>query len=118
MHKRMTAIAGSCILVLLAPVQAGEALPFKLELGDPPHYASEAAARAKCSPDAVVWTDPDTGYFYYPANPEFGTKMPGGYACRGSALSAKYWDQNPFSDIRDKGRNFPINPDLLCPLCS
>lgn len=118
MHKCMMALGLCWSLVLPAPALAGEAVPFKLDLGDLPAFASEAVAKAKCGQDAVVWTDPDTGYFYYLANPEFGRKMPGGFACRGSALSANYWDHNPFSEIHDKGRSFPINPDLLCPSCS
>lgn len=92
--------------------------PPALDLGDPAVFNGLSEARATCSPDAIVWIDPESGYFYTALLPEFSVKKPGVFACRSSALSANYWDSNPFGVAADRGRNFPINPDLLCPECS
>lgn len=87
-----------------------------LHLGEIPHLADEAAAKAFCSRhDIVVWASPDIGLYYLGNSPEYGRRMPGFYSCLTLARRADYWDKNPFSTVPDSGRVFPIDPTLLGP---
>lgn len=105
---------------LAGGVSVGFAADSKLEINLAPIeiYSNEADATRQCRPDIVVWADSGNGYFYSRRDAEFGTSPAGAYACMKTALAANYWDRNPFSNMRDKGRSFPINPDLLCLYCS
>jgi hypothetical protein len=81
-------------------------------------FPSEANAARQCRPDTVVWVDASNGYYYTRLAPEYGTTPGGSFACMHAAVSADYWDRNPFSTLTDRGRSFPINPALRCRVCS
>ena len=114
----LLALAG--LSVLTAPAFCLDALPGNTDFGLAPltGFGDAAAAGRQCAPDAAVWADSGNGYFYATRDPEFGTSRKGVFACLHAALDAGYWDRNPFSNMKDRGRVFPINPDLLCPACS
>jgi len=91
------------------PKVAPEDIPMRLE--PVPSFADRDAAQRHCPGDAVVWPDPDTGYYHPPRSSRFAAAR-GGFACMGDATGAGYWDTNPFSDGPGKGRSFPIDPAL------
>lgn len=92
------------------PKEALEDIPLGL---DPlPRFDDAASAQRHCPHGAVVWPDPDTGYFHGPHSSRFAAAQ-GGFACLEDALGAGYWDTNPFSDSHGHGgRSFPIDPAL------
>jgi hypothetical protein len=101
--------AGACH----AQVPAGrDELP-PLELGHIPLFTTEAEARAGCARDAVVWADPQSGYFYPRWHPKYAHTQGGGLTCMQDALHADYWNINPFANNPERGREFPIDPSLL-----
>ena len=91
------------------PKEAPEDIPMGL---DPvPRFPTLDAAQSHCPGDAVVWPDPDTGYYHPPRSSRFAAAR-GGFACLRDATGAGYWDTNPFSGGPGKGRSFPIDPAL------
>ena len=100
-----------CILARLAfgqcPAMAADGDPkFEIQLGDVPHYATEAEAKAACGKDGVVWADRKTGFFYPKFFQDYGTTRYGTYTCHKLAVKADYWSFAPVEE-GGKGRTFP-----------
>jgi len=87
---------------------------FEIELGDLPHYADEDSALDACKPDAVIWADRKTGFFYPKFFSEYGKTQYGFYTCYKLALKADYWSLVPTPEPGQKGRVFP---QYFCGLC-
>jgi hypothetical protein len=87
----------------------------EIELGAIPKYADEAAARAACQPDGVVWADSKTGFYYPKFLEQYGKTRHGAYTCFKQAEKADYWGLGPTSDDARKGREFPL---FFCYSCS
>lgn len=101
-------------LLLLFGIEAGHAQQRPpIELGMIPHLDTDAAGQ--CIADIVVWADSDTGYFYPKSRPEYGHGTAGTFTCMKAAMTADYWNINPFSNLGGgkAGREFPIDPTLL-----
>ena len=81
-------------------------------------FAGEAEAARACRPDIAAWADTSNGYFCSRDDPDVGAPPHGQFACMLPAVAVDYWDKNPFSNMKEKGRSYPINPDLLCLACS
>ena len=79
------------------------------DLGDLTGYDSATQAKKTCQGEPVVWADRESGFF---------RKGTGTFACIRAVMTADYWDNNPFASPHHRGREFPINPDLLCKMCS
>ena len=84
-----------------------------IELGTIPHLDTDDGGQ--CPADIVVWADPETGYFYPKSRPEYGHGKTGTFACMKAAMTADYWNINPFAALggAKAGREFPIDPTLL-----
>jgi hypothetical protein len=120
MLLRETLLACAIVWTLGAsasPCTAGDGITGKgdIKLGDIPRYADEAAARAACAPDAIVWADSKTGFYYPKFFTEYGTTLHGAYTCFHQAEKADYWSLTPTSDEGHKGREFPL---FFCRVCS
>ena len=87
---------------------------YDLKLGLPHGFASGTETAQVCRPDIVVWADTSSGYFYSRHDPQFEATPHGVFACLLPAMAADYWDKIPFSNVKEIGSSFPINPDLLC----
>jgi hypothetical protein len=86
-----------------------------IELGQVRRFASEGAAHAGCAPDAVVWADSKTGFYYPKFFSDYGKTRHGAYTCYRDAKKADYWSLTPASDGGHKGREFPL---FFCYTCS
>jgi len=53
------------------------------------YFATEAAAEAKCTANAVVWVDLDKGRYYRKGQADFGKSANGAFVCE-AAAHAKY----------------------------
>ena len=104
------------LALLLLGTEAGHAQQRPpIELGNIPHLDTDDARQ--CAADIVVWADPETGYFYPKSRPEYGHSKAGTFACMKAAMTADYWNINPFATLggAKAGREFPIDPTLLRP---
>lgn len=116
--SRHMALALATLLAPLAyPARAGDAKSekFEIDLGEIEKYADEAAALAACAPDAVVWADRKTGFYYPKFFADYGKTAHGAYTCFKVAKDADYWSLTPASDGGHKGRVFP---EFFCYTCS
>ena len=101
-------------LLLLLGAEAGHAQQRPpLGLGNIPHLSTDDSGQ--CAADIVVWADPETGYFYPKSRLEYGRSKAGTFTCMKAAMTADYWNINPFSALggAKAGREFPIDPALL-----
>jgi hypothetical protein len=116
MAKLRLQFATAALLLSAAPALAGDgnADKFEIPLGEIPHFADEASARAACAPDPVVWADRKTGFFYPKFFSEYGKTAHGAYTCLKQAKDADYWSLAPESEGH-KGREFP---QFFCYTCS
>ena len=110
-------IALSAFVAFASPGLAGDGITGTgdIELGAIPRYADENSARSACSPDAVVWADSKTGFFYPKFFADYGKTQHGAYTCYRQAKKADYWSLTPASDGGHKGREFPL---FFCYACS
>lgn len=102
------------VLLLLLGTEAGHAQQRPpIELGNIPHLNTDDAGQ--CAADVVVWADSETGYFYPKSRPEYGQGRAGTFTCMKAAITADYWNINPFAALGGgkAGREFPIDPTLL-----
>jgi hypothetical protein len=99
----------------IAAAGDGKSKGSEIELGAIPQFADEAAARAACQPDNVVWADTKSGFYYPKFFAEYGKTPHGVYTCYLQAKKADYWSLTPASDGGHKGREFPL---ILCERCS
>jgi hypothetical protein len=106
------ALAAACALDLQASARAASD---DIKLGDIPRYPTEAAARAACGADPVVWADSRSGFFYPKFHSDFGKTAHGAYACYNQAKKADYWSLTPEGDGGREGREFPL---MFCNGCS
>lgn len=83
-----------------------------LLLGEIRTFPTEAAARAACGKDTVVWAERYAGYYFRHDEAGYGTKPQGAFACMHNAREGNYWDTNPMSVMGPShpGRNFPYQP--------
>ena len=86
-----------------------------IALGAVPKYSDEKSAIAACKPDAVVWADAKTGFYYPKFFADYGKTAHGAYTCYRQAKKADYWSLSPASDGGHKGRQFP---EFFCYACS
>ena len=61
---------------LVTPAHAG---------GQPQTYPTEAAAKAACPHDIVVWLNTKSRYYHYKGQPWYGTTDVGAYVCKAEA---------------------------------
>ena len=114
---QIVAVAAS----LCGAVTAQAAQPEKRLIDDGIHlgplstFESEDAARATCAPDAVVWADRRTGYYYPRFMPEYGRSPDGAFACYQAAQGADYWGFGTGTSMNSRrNRTFPVSPDPFC----
>lgn len=84
-------------------------------MGEIPRFADEASAQAGCRPDAVVWADRKSGFFYPKFHSDFGKTANGVYTCYKQAKKADYWSLTPDGEGGHEGREFP---SMFCTACS
>ena len=110
-------VSFSFLVSFASPGLAGDINSDKseIQLGDIPHYADEASARAACQPDSVVWADRKNGFYYPKFFSDYGKTPHGTYTCYHKAIKADYWSLTPASDGGHKGREFPL---FFCTVCS
>ena len=90
---RVLALAISCCGLYPAAAAAAEtkAGGGEIALGPLPTFGDEGTARAACEPDAVIWADRGTGYYYPKFMPEYGKSPYGAFSCYQAARRADYW---------------------------
>jgi hypothetical protein len=98
-----------------ASLGAARAASGEISLGEIPRYADEAAARAACGADPVVWADRHSGFFYPKFHFDYGKTPTGAYTCYSQAKKADYWSLTPEGDGARDGREFPL---MFCNGCS
>lgn len=86
-----------------------------IPLGEIPRFPDEAAARAGCGSDPVVWADRKSGFFYPKFHDDFGKTANGAYTCYSQAKKADYWSLTPDGEGGREGREFPL---IFCVQCS
>ena len=88
----------------------------EIELGDVTHYRSESEAIRACSPNAAVWADRKTGYYYPRFKEEYGTSPHGFFTCLNEAMQADYWGFGTVDSLGSRaGRSFPDK--FPCAIC-
>ena len=87
---------------------------YDMKLGLLHGFASGTEAAQVRRPDIVVWADTSSGYFCGRLDPQFESTPHGVFACLLPAMAADYWHKILFSNVKEIGSSFLINPDLLC----
>ena len=115
---RIVALAASLCGVVTAQAAEPEKQSIDdsgIHLGPLLTFHGEDTARAACAPDAVVWADRRTGYYYPRFMPEYGNSPDGAFACYHAAESADYWGFGTAGSMNSRrNRTFPVSPDPFC----